>query len=349
MKVFTKNQFMSQICFMLFVGFTPTILCSQNYRTIDAYLEDFGKNEMFIKKALMDYTITIVESQLDSRSKVTAVRIVEKIGTINSLLKKTDVGFNGNTSLRDSFIKMNEKTLQSLTNGSLILTDYDKQSKLPLNELMESLNRKEADLLGYYESIRNFEMEKKYFAKSYKLHFKKRRGKDILEYNAFQNMMFYKLNVMNEKLSNTISQMDEDEFEGSMKTFSLMYQQMIDKTSQLKSYFKDNSLNQASIDYANFIKSESEKLTTLFEEYHKAYEALQEMKNSTIPQNIEFTAIYNQTVRDYNNKKNSFYKSFNEMQQKKEALYKKWLVVNAAFLKKNGEFENIHQRYVFTD
>ena len=79
----SKGNLLAKACFFLFVGFLPANLFSQNYRTIEAYLDDFGKNEMFIKKALMDYTVTIVESQLDSRSKVTAARIIEKIESIN--------------------------------------------------------------------------------------------------------------------------------------------------------------------------------------------------------------------------------------------------------------------------
>jgi len=93
-----------KVSFFLFIGFFPILFYSQNYRTIGAYIEDFGKNEMFIKKALMDYTITIVESQLDSRSKTTASRIVDKINDINNVLKSADQGFEVNTLLRDSFI-----------------------------------------------------------------------------------------------------------------------------------------------------------------------------------------------------------------------------------------------------
>ena len=112
LKYNSKNNLQSKICFLLLVSFFPLVSISQNYRSIDAYMEDFGKNEMFIKKAMMDYTITIVESQLDSRSKATASRIIDKINTINSVLKKTDKGFESNTMLKDSFIKMNELTIQ---------------------------------------------------------------------------------------------------------------------------------------------------------------------------------------------------------------------------------------------
>lgn len=115
MKNFTlKNSPKSNIktlLFILFVGLAPTLTTAQNYRTIDAYMDDFGKNELFLKKTFMDYTVTIVESQLYSRTQTTVVRIVEKLEKLNNILKARDKGFEGNTMLRDSFIKMNEKLL----------------------------------------------------------------------------------------------------------------------------------------------------------------------------------------------------------------------------------------------
>ena len=80
-----KNNLQTLIFFFLFVGFT-TISNSQTYRTIDAYMDDFAKNELFVKKSLMDYSVTIVNSQLDSRTKTTAARIIEKLEKINTIL-----------------------------------------------------------------------------------------------------------------------------------------------------------------------------------------------------------------------------------------------------------------------
>jgi hypothetical protein len=345
----STKSILSQICFILFVGFFPTAIHSQNYRTIDAYLEDFGKNEMFVKKALMDYTVTIVESQLDSRSKVTANRIIEKIENINTLLRKNDKGFEGNTMLRDSFIKMNEKTVQSLKNGSLILNDYDYQSNLPLMEIAENLNRKENEMMNYYDELENYENDKKFFGTCYRFRFKNPVGKNILEYNAQQNIMFYKLNVMDEKLTKVIKAMDKKGFADCMNMIAVMHQEIMLKTAQYNNYFKDNSLNQANIQYATFISNQQAQLGSLFNDYVTEYEALQALKNSNAPETAESVAAYNETVRSYNAKKNMFYSVYNKIQDTKKTMYDNWYLVNADFLKRNGEFDNIHTKFAYNE
>jgi hypothetical protein len=347
----TKSNSKMMLLF-LFVGLFPTLVQSQNYRTINAYMEDFGKNEMFIKKALMDYTVTIVESQLDSRSKSTASKIIEKINNINNLLRRTDKGFQGNTMLRDSFIKMNELTIQSLSNGSLILNDYGYQSNLSLPEIGENLNKREAEMLAYYRGLQNYEQDKKAFASNFKLHFKKPVGKNILEYNALQNIMFYKLNVMDEKLTKVVTDMDKKGFDDCMDMIAVMNQEIVEKTNAHKNYFKDNSLNEANVEYSKLISNQGKQLSTLFNDYAVAYENLQQLKksnNAEAADTNESIEVYNESVREYNNKKNLFYAVFNDVQKTKDAMYNKWLAVNANFLKNNGQFENLHDTYAIND
>jgi hypothetical protein len=347
-----KSSLLAKVGFFLLVGLLPTALQSQNYRNINAYMDDFGKNEMFIKKAMMDYTITIVESQLDSRAKATAAKIIEKINNINNVLRKSDKGFEGNTMLRDSFIKMNELTIQSLSNGSLILNDYDYQSSLSLPEIGENLNQKERELLGYYQGLKNYDNDKKYFGSCFKLHFKKPVGKNILEYNAHQNILFYKLNVMDEKLTKVVTAVDRKGFNDCMNMISFMHQDIMAKTAEYKNYFKDNSLNQANIEYANLIDKQRNQLSVLFNDYATAYETLQELKKSATaesPETPESIAVYNETVKDYNTRKNLFYAVFNDIQKTKDVMYDKWLAVNATFLKNNGEFDNLHDKYAISD
>jgi hypothetical protein len=124
----TANRKSVMIVLVALMALFSRSLHAQNYRTIEAYMDDFGKNEMFVKKALIDYSATIVESQRDSRSQTTSGRIIDKLASINKNLLTNNKGFENNTLLRDSFIKMNEKTIESLKNGSLILNDYDYQS-----------------------------------------------------------------------------------------------------------------------------------------------------------------------------------------------------------------------------
>ena len=344
----TKSNLKLIVSFFLFIGLIPT-MHSQNYRSIDAYIEDFGKNELFVKKTFMDYTATIVESQLYSRTKTTVTRIVEKLEKINTILKNTDKGYEGNTSLRDSFIKMNEKTIQCLNNGTLILTDYDSQSSLSLPEIGENLNKKESDLLAYFQALKQYDNDKKYFASCYRMHFKGGKGKNILEYNAKQNILFYKLNVIDEKLSTVITAKDKKGFADCMNMIELMNQEVMTKTSEYYGYFKDNSLNAANVEYSKFIAGQNAKLTNLFSEYVDEYNKVQTLKASLQTTLGESVAAYNDAVASCNTKKNLFYAVFNDIQSEKKGLYDNWFAVNSAFLKNNGEFANIYDKYAFND
>lgn len=342
-----KSILKTMLCFFLIVGL-PTTSHSQNYRTIQAYMDDFAKNELYVKKSFMDYSVSIVESQMYSRTKTTAARIIEKLENLNTLLKSRDKGFEGNTLLRDSFITMNQSTIDCLKNGTLILDDYDYQSALSIPEIGENLNRKESQLISYYEEVKNYENTKRIFASCYKMHFKSGRGKNILKYNAYQNILFYKMNVMDEKLTSVVAAKDKKGFSDCMDMITLLHQEIINKTSEYKNEFKDNSLNDANIEYANFIAGQNEKLGSLFNEYVNQYNTLQELKKSQ-PETPEAIATYNNAVREYNNKKNSFYTVYNTLQLNKDKMYNEWLVTNSTFLKNNGQFDSIYDKYAFND
>ncbi len=340
----TKSN-LKMLLLFLFVGLVPTLSNAQNYRTIDAYMDDFGKNELFLKKTFMDYTVTIVESQLYSRTQTTVVRIVEKLEKLNNILKTRDKGFEGNTLLRDSFIKMNEKTIECLTNGTLILTDYDTQSALSLPEIGENLTRKEIQLMAYFDALRQYDNDKKQFASCYKLHFKGAKGKNLLEYNAKQNVLFYKLNVIDEKLTAVVAAKDAKGFADCINMIELMNQEVMAKTSELNGYFKDNTLNTANVEYSKFIASQKAKINTLFTDYVAEYNNVQSLKAGAQSGSNEAITAYNNAVDSFNAKKNRFYTVFNNVQSQKKALYDNWFTVNSTFLKNNGEFVNIYDKY----
>ena len=337
-----NNQFLL-ICFVLFTSLIPNFMHSQEYRFIDSYMDDFGKNEMFVKKALMDYSVTIVESQMDSRSKVAAQRIVEKLEKMNSILINTNKGFEGNTFLRDSFIKMNEKTIACLINGSLILNDYEYQSSLSFSEIRENMNRKEREVISYYQELKTYEKNKRTFGTQYNVNFKNSIGKNILEYNAYQNFIFYKMNVIDQKLMSLIKAKDQKGFYDCFNTIEVMNQEAIAKTNQYRCDYKDNSMNDANVKFSNFINNQKGKLTLLFNDFAADYKALELLKNSTAPETTASIAAYNVVVRTYITKKNLFYAAFDAIQISKKALYNSWFVTNSTFLKRNGEFEDIHQ------
>ena len=348
LKNYKKSNLLQMICFIIIVGF-PTLSNSQTYRTIDAYMDDFAKNELYVKKSLMDYSVSIVNSQLDSRTKTTAVRIIEKLEKINTILINTNKGFEGNTLLRDGFIKMNEKTVDCLQNGSLILDDYDYQSTLSLLEIGENFNQKETDLIAYYQELKNYNNTKKMFASCYKMHFKAGKGKNILEYNAYQNILFYKMNVIDEKLTTSISAKDKKVFSDCMNLIELLNQVTIVKTTEYKNIFKDNSLNDANIAYSSFIAGQKEKLNNLFNDYIDQFNALEQLKKSSQPESKETIAAYNVAVKNFNIKKNLFYTVFNDTQAIKVNMYNNWLTINSDFLKNNGQFDSIYDKYALND
>ena len=311
-------------------------------------MDDFAKNELFVKKSFMDYSVTIVESQLYSRTKYTAERIISKLENLNSMLKITNKGFEGNTLLRDSFIAMNQRTIDCLKNGSLILNDYDYQSTLTIPEIGGNLNRKEAQLIAYYEEVKNYENSKKMFASCYKMHFKPSKGKNILKYNAYQNILFYKMNVIDEKLTSVVTAKDKKGFSDCMDMIALIHKETIAKTNEYKFEFKDTSLNDANVKYANLIAGQKEKLSGLFNVYVDEYNRIQKLKNSN-QQTPEAVAAYNTAVNAYNNKKNSFYAVFNSIQSNKDKMYNDWFATKSTFLKNNGKFDSIYERYAFND
>lgn len=341
-----KSNLITMICLVLLVGLVPTTSHSQDYRYINAYMDDFGKNEMFIKKSLMDYSVSIVETQLASRTKSTAGKIIEKLESMNANLRTNNKGFENNTLLRDSFIKMNQKTIESLLNGSLILNDYDYQSTLSLTEIGINMNQKEKDLASYFDEMKSYEKNKNAFGTKYNMTFKGSTGKNIIEYNAHQNMLFYKINVIDQKLTTVITARDKKGFFDCLNSINVMHQATMVKTTQYNNNFKDNSLNNANIKYSNFINGQKAKFANLFNEYVDEYNTLQALKNSTAPQTNESVANYNKVVKSYNAKKNSFYEVYNTIQSAKKVLYDSWFVTNGTFLKNNGEFDNIHEKYV---
>lgn len=344
-----KSNLLIQVCFFLLVGLIPTISNSQNYRTIEAYMDDFAKNELYVKKSLMDYSVSIVESQLYSRTKVTAIRIIEKLENINTILKTTNKGFEGNTLLRDSFIKLNQKTIDCLKNGSLVLNDYDYQSSLSLTEIGENLSTKESHLIAYYQELKKYEQDKRSFAMCYKMRFKNNMSKNILEYNAYQNILFYKMNVMDEKLTYVINAKDKKGFSDCMNLIAFTREEVMVKTSEYRTEYKDTSLNDANIEYADFIAGQREKLTALFNTYVDEYNTLQALKNSKQPETSESIATYNNTVKSFNTKKNLFYIVFNDIQTTKDKMYDSWLTTNSTFLKNNSKFDSLYEKYAIND
>jgi hypothetical protein len=331
--------------FLLIIMLLPLFSFSQDYRNARAYILDFGKNEMYIKKSLIDYSITIVESHLEPRSIVTSQKIIDKLQNINSVLKSNDKGFNKDISLRDSFINMNEKTIEYLKNGSLILNDYQEQSGLSFTEILNNLNRRQIEVQKYFDELKKYELIKKEFGLKYNIEIRNYNDKNVFEYNSIQNVVFYKINIIDDKLISLINEKDKNGVLMCLNFLDAIYDDLITKTTIHKNDFSDETLNDATIEYGNFIYSQKQKIVPLFIDYVNEYDTFQKIKNEFTTETPESVTQYNLAVRNYNLKKNLFFDALYETQYKKKVMYNNWFITNGSFLKNNVEFENIHDKY----
>lgn len=343
---YTKNSFrtgnLSLIKMVALVILFPVMASAQiktaGYRNIKAYSEDFAKNEMYIKKSLIEYSETIIENQLGSRSDATKNRILEKLKNINAILEKNDIGFQGNTDLRDSFIRMNARTIDCMTNGSLILNDYQAQTQYDVCTIEKNINEKEANLLGYFQELKNYDEAKVAFGVEYNVGAGNIVSSNLFEYNGKQNMLFYKMNVLDQKIISSINAVNQNDFLDCVYAFDKLYLDVMEKTAQYKDVYKDNSLNDATIGFANYIKNQNNQIMDLFNDFAAAYQAFQLLKNEPTTSD----EVYNAAVKVYNYKKNKLFDTLAGMQHVKKSLYTKWYTTNRTFLKYNSKFEDIH-------
>ncbi|MEC4004460.1 hypothetical protein OX283_007315 [Flavobacterium sp. SUN052] len=336
---------------MLLLLITPKFIYSQEtktteYRTLNAYISDFSKNELFVKKSMVDYSNSIVENQLESRTKATANRITEKLIALNKNLKLNDKGYKSNTLLRDSFIKMNEKTIECLNNGTLIMNDYELQSLKSPDEIIQNLKERQLNLTSYFTEIRLFEESKREFGCLFNVNIRNFTGKNILEYNAFENILFYKINVIDEKINASILKMNKEDFFKSITALENINQEVILKTNNYKNSYNDSSLNNANIAFSNFIFTQKAKLVPLFNSFYDDYILLQKLKNATSEQEI---TQYNSVVRSYNLKKNQLYDTLDIIQKNKKILFDNFFVVNRTFLKNNMKQVDLYESYTYND
>jgi RNAse (barnase) inhibitor barstar len=339
LKTNTRNILKTAVCTLLLL---PTISFSQQYRTAIAYIDDFGKNELFVKKSLIDYSETIIEDHLQSRSQVTSGRIIEKLKRINLILAKNDKGFEKNTKLRDSFLKLNNYTIDCLTNGSLILNDYETQTALPLEKILVNLNLKETSLRNYFEELKNFEKIKKEFGNTYNVYINTMEEKNLFEYNAYQNFLFYKVNILDRKLLTYIYNKDEKGFYNCLKTIKETNKEVISKTNQLSNLYADKSLNNANIEYSKFIYVENINLIPLFDDFILASNNKSNSRDMNLDTKNNYSTIYNL-------KKDNLFDVLEKIQEKKKVLYYRWFNINSKFLKNNMQFDNIYEAYTTND
>ena len=345
-KSFTYKLKNSFFLFVLFFGISN----AQNYRNAKAYIMDFGKNELFVKESLMEYSISIIDASPQDRIENTLERIYTKLENINETLVRNDRGVSGDLDLRNSFMRLNSKTITLLKNKSLKLNDYIFQSNLEYSEIFKNFAYKESEISKYYAEILAYESSKRDFGLKYDILIRAFDRKNVFEYDAYQNLIFYKLNILDVKLMELLKFKDVNKVNECMNFIIGVGEESFTKTEQMKNDFTDTSLNDINKELIAFIMKQKEDVLTYYEEYVKIDLEFQKIKAAFVEKNDEISVdLYNIEVIKFNTAKNKFYDNLYTVQVNKKALLDKWYFTNSDFLKRNVEFDNLYEKYSNVD
>ncbi len=338
------------VSLFVFVLINTTNGLAQNYRSPKAYFDDFEKNELFVRESFAEYSTTIIDNSPLDRVQSTLDRIYSKLGRINIILTRNDKGLLGDTSLRDAFIKVNSNTINLLKNKSLILNDYSVQSELGYSELFKNIAFKENEITRYYHDLVSYQNTKAEFGLKHNIILNNVTKKNVFEYNAYQNLIFYKLNVLDEKLIKLLKEKDIEKVKECINHMVTVGIESFSKTAKYKDDFKDQSLNNANIAFITYMINQKETLVPYYINYIIAFQDLQKVKikYEKDPKSMSLEA-YNLEVRKYNNNKNLFFDTLYAIQIKKRDIINAWSKTNATFLKNNIEFENLNEKYTNLD
>ena len=342
------NSFMK---ISVFIGLLcSSLLFAQNYRNAKAYINDFGKNELFVKESLMEYSKSIIDFTPDSRINTTLERIYLKLEAINENLLRNDRGIDGDTRLRDAFIQLNNKTIELLKNKSLKLNDYNHQSGLDYSEILKNFTYKEQEIANYYKEITVYENTKKDFGLKYNIAIRHYNTRNVFEYNAYQNLIFYKINILDDKLIQLLKNRDLEKVSECANLMQRVAQELLVKTALYKNDYEDQSMIEANTELLHFISNQNELLLPLYQKYIAVYADFQiTKKNFQEDNDVNNVAYYNAAVSHYNTTKNLFFDTLYSIQLKKNELVKRWYVTNSLFLKNNIEFEDLYEKFTNVD
>ncbi len=248
------------------------------------------------------------------------------------IIIKNDVGYSSDTSLRDAFLKMNSRTIMVLKDNTLSLKDYESQKKLSFPELFSYFETKNQEIVNYYSLIVDYTNAKRNFIKRNKVttvrYFLK---KNIFDYDAHQSLIFFKLNVLDAKLSDLLWTTDDKNVSQCVSYLNQVCQQSQIEIDEYKKVHIDQSLNSANSELITFLLQQNELLIPLYKDYVQTLADSQNGKealNNDIEKN-------NETVRQLNVTKNKFIDSFVAIQNQKKALIDHWFKIKHDFLKNN--------------
>lgn len=322
--------------FLLLFFLQSSSLRAQRYRTAEAYISDFEKNESYVIQSLTEYSSAIINDDKASRVQATLEDIYNRLGNINTIITKNGKGYLGDVSLRDAFLKMNRRTIMLLKNNTLKVTGYETEKNLSYPEIFSVFETRKSEIINYYSAIVDYTNAKRRFSKKNNLtqgrYFSKR---NIFEYDAHQSLMFFKINVLDAKLCDLLSTTDDKNVIQCVSYLNQVCRESLIETDEYKNVNVDQSLNNANNDLITFLLAQNETLLPLYADYiqtlsdfNNTKEALQKNENDNIEK-------YNEKVRQLDVTKNKFIDSFAAIQNQKKELIDNWLKIKQNYLKKN--------------
>lgn len=334
-----KNKIIVSLILFFFV----TSSYAQEYKTPNSYLFDFSKNEVYINSAMIEYSKSIIQQSPENRKSITLNKLIDKLKEINQILINTDKGFKKDITLKEAFINLNDKIIYCLTNDCLNLKDYELQCQLSNQEIRIDFAQKENNIKLFFEELKKYDNFKSEFALKYNIVLKTRNKKNVFEYNAYQNFIFYKLNVFDGKLTKAIESKNVTEIKNASESLVAESYQALKETSQLENQFIDQTLNNANKKWVDFLLKQSEEVVKSAINFFNFYYDFQKIKEATAQSNDPIIIDqYNAQVKEYNQLKNKFYESQNQFQIQKEQLRNEWFNINSQFLINNIDLDKIN-------
>lgn len=333
--------------FIFLMLFQITFSFSQDYRNASAYITDFGRNEVNVNSALMEYSKSIAFADPEKRLKRSLDELILKFDKLNSILNIHDKGYKNDDRLKNALMDLNKSVIDYLKDENNDMNDYKEQSLLSLSEIQENFSKKDIAVATLYSKFKKYEDTKKEFGKKYNIPIKNGLAYGIYEYNTYQNLIFYKINVLDEKLLALISSKDLNQIKDCASLLDRTCNQSLQKTAIYKDYFGDRTLNDASISFSEFFLNQDEVILPAAINFLTYAEQFQKTKRSFQENNaIMSIEQYNFEVKKYNELKNKFNYTLFSVNVNKNPLIENWLKINSEFLKNNIHFDIDNYKYV---
>jgi hypothetical protein len=295
---------------------------------------------------MIEYSKSIIQQSPENRKEITLDKLIDKLENINQILTTTDKGYKKDNSLKEALWNLNTKVIYFLRNDFLNLKDYQQQSLLSDSEIKVNFNQKENNIKQFFQELKKYDNHKKEFALKYNIVIKTTKQKNIFEYNANQNFIFYKLNILDGKLTKAIENKNVQEIIKANESLVTEAYQALKETSILETEFTDQTLNNSSKEFVYFLLKQSDESVQSTLAFLNFYNAFQKVKESTALSNdLSTIEQYNAQVREYNQLKNNFNTQQNQLQIKKEQLRKEWFDANSNFLINNIDFDNLNTSF----